>query len=262
MTRTGLITGSLLSTLGLAAAAVLGAQAPAGADEASKPPAVILADVAATMAAVETLHLEGTETTAEGRSQLRLDVKATGSLDLSATQGKQRLRLRSVRSRLYYRANESFWRSGAGAPKAVARKIADRWVKIPAKPSEANSLTRGVAPKNILRCVNEVGGTVVTGPPEAIDGQPAIVLIGAGDQPGSAPGKLYVAASGPPLLLRIVQSGPKRAGGSVDKVCGEDEETIKAADYRLSAFDKPVRIVTPRGAIAFPKTPKAKPKSL
>lgn len=262
MTRTRLFILSLLSVACIAASAMFGTAASLGADEGAKPPVAILADVDAAMATVRTLRLQGTERTAEGRSSIRLDVKDPRTIDLTISLGSERARIRSVHSRLYYKANRAFWRQSGRTKKAVAKLISDRWVKVPAKPSETNEFTEALRPRNILRCVSDVGGSFVTGAPETAGGQAAIVLIGAGDQPGTAPGKLYVAASGPPRLLRIVQSGPTRAGGSVDEVCGEGDDTTKSADYLLSAFDEPLRISTPRDAIDFPKAGKKKPKSL
>src|SRR5437764_268932 len=98
------------------------------------------------------------------------------------------------------------------------------------------------------------GGDTASKPPKQLlpDVQSA-VAEDQGDRPGTNPGQLYVAASGPALPLRVLQTGPQKPGGSADPTCGGGSDTTKSADVRLSNFDKDVKISAPPGALDLQK---------
>ena len=68
---------------------------------------------------------------------------------------------------------------------------------------------------------------------------------------GDAPGEISIAATGAPLPLRIVQSGPVPPGGKHDPRCDSEDDTTTAGDLRLSEFDKPVTLTAPKDAIGL-----------
>jgi hypothetical protein len=73
------------------------------------------------------------------------------------------------------------------------------------------------------------------------------LLATSGDRPGTAPGRLYVAARGPALPVRITQTGPNRAGRTGDPLCDDPDgkNDTTRSDVRLSRFDVPVHIIAP-----------------
>jgi hypothetical protein len=64
-----------------------------------------------------------------------------------------------------------------------------------------------------------------------------------GNLPGSAPGTLYVAASGTPLPLAATEPGPQKPGGAPDRFCGEAQaspSTASTSDLTFSRYNLPV----------------------
>lgn len=130
---------------------------------------------------------------------------------------------------LYFRAPAAFY-AKAGSPTQVAAKVAGRWIKAPATSSSfrrfANFTSGAKFFGGVLGSAASVGMIKVPGV-QVIGGKPAIALADPKD--GS---KLYIAAQGPALPLRI--AGPA-GSGSMDIV-----------DY-----GQPVTLAAPRGALAL-----------
>jgi hypothetical protein len=79
-----------------------------------------------------------------------------------------------------------------------------------------------------------------------------VIVADRGDLPVSTPGKLFVAADGPPLPLRLVLTGRKRPGGTPDRLCGETHispSASTAGDLRFSRDNEPVTITAPAQAL-------------
>ena len=74
-----------------------------------------------------------------------------------------------------------------------------------------------------------------------------------GNVPRGAPGDLYLAASGPLVPLRLVQTGPDRLDGPRNVRCEgpatKDETPTLRSETRMSAFNKAIRIDTPAGVL-------------
>ena len=225
--------------------AVTGTSASAvAAGEASRSPERILRDVAGELRQVRSYRVSGTTVDAHGRARLTADVLASGGLDARLRQGRQVIRLRVVpRGGTYVRANAAFWRRAGSA--ALARRLAGRWVR---SRSGAASAAPEVSPRRLARCLVAVHGTLAERGTARVAGRRAVVVADRGDRPGTSPGRLYVAASGRTLPLRVVQTGPTRPGGRVAG-CSESGDTTRASDLRFSRFDRPLRIRAPRGAI-------------
>jgi hypothetical protein len=63
---------------------------------------------------------------------------------------------------------------------------------------------------------------------------------------------LYVAADGPVLPLREIQTGPHKAGGKVNKRCdAASDDTSTAADVTFSRFDRVPPLRAPRNALSL-----------
>jgi hypothetical protein len=229
----------------LLASAAFAAPLATAADESSKPPEEILADLGRDFAKVRSYHITATTIEESGRVKVRGDVTASGSARFRFAIGRERLRLRVVGKSTFMNGNRAFWGDAATLGReqaALAKRWAGHWVKFPAGMAEMVSPFK---PKRMARCMVRVHGTLEHGGMATVGRRRAIVLIDRGDKPGTAPGRLYVSASGRTLPLRLVQTGPAMPGGRPDPLCAEDDETTTGT-VRFSAFDKPVSIVAPR----------------
>jgi hypothetical protein len=203
----------------------------------------ILSDVARALGKVRSYHVEGESVDEDGRGQFEGDVTASGSMRFSVRVGDARARMVIAGSTSFLNANGQFWRTQSRAPEATARLLSDRWVKVP--PGGQNPLGN-MAPETVAYCLTHDIGTVVVKGRQRFAGQDVVVLTDRGDKPGTAPGDLYVGESG--LPLRVVQTGPRRPG-THDARCGDADGTTTESDIRLSAFDEPVEITAPPGAL-------------
>ncbi|MEV4421465.1 hypothetical protein AB0L40_16000 [Patulibacter sp. NPDC049589] len=205
------------------------------------------------LAAVKSYHLVASQTDPDGYTTITGDITAEGRASVLVRLGPTALRLKVLPGAAYARGNAEYWTANLGKDgKAVADRIADTWVKLPASSADVTDLLDGFAPKTLAACLLVGNGTLKAGPQESIDGTPADVLIDAGDQPGTSPSRLLTATSGPPLPLRVVQTGPRRPGGTPDKRCDDPDDRSTASEATLSAFDRPVTVEAPDGAIELP----------
>jgi hypothetical protein len=213
----------------------------------SKEPEAWLRKAAAAMREVRSVHLEGAATTDTGHYTYSADVARNGSLRYALHMRAQRLELVQSGGNVYMRANAAFWRAN-GMTGAV--RLGSRWVKAPA------AAVRGVAgrlgrltPAGVARCLAQPTGDLVRSGTTTVDGRRAIVIVDRGNRPGDAPGRLYVQADGPALLLRAVQTGRVRQGPGTDPQCSDSEASPMKGDVRLSRFDEDVKVEVPKGAL-------------
>jgi hypothetical protein len=256
----------LLTAMGVAAAcAVLGgcggsgggggstsktAPSPRPAGEATKTPKQILADVSAALGSVRSYHADGTETDKDGRLHLVADISVSGAARFTIDTAGRTAHMVVAGRRTYIKANRAFWVSQGGPSGAkVAKLLSDRWVKVPG--SASRSLTKTLdklQPRTLAYCLTQSTGTVTKAGTASVAGRQVVVLADKGDRPGKSPGRLYVAASGPALPLRQLQTGPQRPG-STNARCDDPTSTTTRSDVRLSAFNRPLHITAPRGAL-------------
>jgi hypothetical protein len=236
--------------LALSALAVLGPLA-AAADESSKTPAQILADLQRDLAKVRSYHFTGSEV--DGRTTLRLagDVSAAGRADITIRQGATVARVILLPPAAYIKANAAYWKANGGrhGPE-LADKLAGRWFKT--NDRSLRSLVADLLPKRLASCVSVGTGTLAKGGTSSVAGKRAVVVVDKGDKPGTTPGRLYVTTSAPILPLRILQTGKRRPGGHIDKRCQDANDTSTASDLRFTAFDEPLHIRPPHGALTVP----------
>ncbi len=181
--------------------------------EASKSPTQILADAASALRAASGFELQGAESQGDQTQRVRLLASPPQSIDMAASTGTAAYELLSVPQGFYVRANASFWTQHLGTRGAV---LADRWIQ--SSSSALSSEIGHFAPATMARCLTEDHGTLSIGGTTSINGQPAIVIRDAGNLPGTQPGTLAVATTGPPYPLRLNAAGHQRAGGHID-VC-------------------------------------------
>lgn len=207
---------------------------------------------------MKSYHFVGETTDEDGEASIEGDVDAAGNAAFTYDLGGREIEVRIVSTLAYMRGNRRFWTDsaggGGGGPRAekVADALAGRWVKAPIAAFGVGDLLKELSPKQLSRCVGVGLGTLSDGGRDEVDGQEVDVLVDAGDEPGTTPGRLFTARSGPPLPLRVLQTGKRKPGGKVDEECDEPDSTSTASDLRLSKFDEPLEVQAPAGAIELP----------
>jgi hypothetical protein len=223
---------------------------------AAKSPQEILTAASAALGKVHSFHMSGTEKDAKGPLSLSGDVSLPGKAKLTLRQGAGIVDFVVIGTEAYIKANNAFWQAQKGTG-AVATLLADKWVKVPAASTPGfGEFTSITDPAKIGHCLLQSHlGTVTKAGSGSVAGQSTVVLEDKGDAPGSSPGKVYIASSGPPLPLRAVQTGAKKAGGTPDAMCGDTgtSSTTITSDLTLSNYGKPVAITAPAGALDLSK---------
>jgi len=217
---------------------------------AAKTPEQLLLGVKAALERVHSYRLRGTQTDKDGPSRITGDVELPGKAQLTLNQGPRVVDVILIGPDTYFKANSAFWRH-LGQAKA-ARLLGNRWVKAPTANAGFSELSTLTDPQLIGRClVGGAHGTLRFAGRGTANGQAAVVIADRGDVPGDAPGKLWVAATGPPLPLRAVQTGPERPGGKPDKTCHEtsSSSTTTASNILIGDYDQPVSISPPPSAL-------------
>jgi hypothetical protein len=204
---------------------------------------------AAALKALKSYHVSGTQTDDDGRAVIEGDVTAAGRAALTYRVGRSEVEFRVLGSTAYVRGNAAYWRAAAGAQGAT---LAGRWIKGRAGDLGAVEVLDSLLPRTLARCLPVGNGTLRTGGTATVDGEPADVVIDAGDKPGTTPSRVFLAGDGPPLPLRVLQTGRRRPGGTLDPKCQDEDDTSTASDLRLSDFDEEVEIATPKDAIELP----------
>jgi hypothetical protein len=238
--------GAILALLG--AAAVLSAcgstnSAAQGNGLASKSPAQIIDAAQAALRSAHSFVAAGTlrqggktvklHIVSGGASRLRVQINQAGSsAEIVATPGAG-----------YVRANRSYWSAQAGS---LASRLANRWIELPA--SASKNLSSGLgqfAPSTLARCLGEDLGRLSSGGRATVDGKQAVLIHQAGNAPGSNPGTLAVAASGPAYPLRVTSTGPTRPGGKVD-ACNNGKGGDVQGSLSLMDFDHAPAVTAPK----------------
>jgi outer membrane lipoprotein-sorting protein len=211
----------------------------------------ILADMRADLAGVHSYHVAGEQSGSDGDMQLTGDFAAPGSLRFKLTQSSGTVEMIATgRSATYIRADRAFWTHEGHVNAGIARRLAGRWVNLggDAGRSLQSSLVQ-FSPENLGRCLSTQTGTVSKQGTSRVDGKATVVLVDKGDRPGTSPGRLFVAATGRTLPLRLVQTGRERPGGKHDPRCGSSDNSTSHSEIRLSRFDAPVKITPPSDAL-------------
>jgi hypothetical protein len=217
-------------------------------NEASKPPAQILADAAGALERVHSLHLEGTQAIGGRRTEVKADLERPGKIRLGFKQKGAAAAIVVSDGSVYIKANSAFWRQQKAT--RAARALADRWFKVPASTADFRDLTKGLDVRTLSRCLVKDHGTLKAGGKSTVNGQPAVVIVDKGDRPGTAPGKLFVATNGAPLPLRVVATGNQRPGGTRDPDCDDPNSPTRAGDeIKFSRYNQALNITAPPSAV-------------
>lgn len=213
----------------------------------SKPPEQVLADAAAALREVKSFHAVAKEGKGGKGRRLQADVAVPGKLRVEFEQAGASASMIVIDDSNYVNANAAFWKQQADAGDQAAQ-LAGRWFKAPS--SVGSDLTKEFDPARLSRCLVKGHGTLSRGGTATVGGRPAVVIVDRGDRPGTNPGRLYVAATGDPLPLRMIATGRERPGGSKDPECDADDSPATPGDeVVLSGYDEPVDIEEPAAAV-------------
>jgi hypothetical protein len=219
--------------------------------EASKSAKQILADAAGALKRARGYVLHGS-LSADGR-QVRLKVvAATGrSLEVAQSQAGANAELIALPNADYVRGNAAFWRPRVGQHAAA---LANHWIQIPSASAQGITASLGrFAPSTLARCLVEDHGSLSVAGKTTVGGRPAVVLKDAGNAPGSAPGTLAVATSGPPYPLRQTATAGQRPGGHVD-VCNDGRANHTRGSLTISHFGSAPAIKAPQHVLKAGQT--------
>lgn len=220
----------------------------------SQPPARILASVRAALGQVHSFHIDGRTIQSGQPATISGDIQVPGRLRVTLHQTQGVAQIIVIGADVYLNANAAYY-AAQGSPATVAGRIANRWVKLPpGGTSGIGTLLAATEPSTIGHCVVATHlGTISVKGRGTVNGQAVIILADKGDAPGSTPGLLYVAASGPPLPLREVQTGRQAPGGTPDAVCHETQTDVSGATtanvVNLSEYNSARAVTAPAGAV-------------
>ena len=230
---------------------------------AAEPALRILAAAEAAIDQVHSFHLQATAvipgTTVLESTYLQLPGVAT----LAEHNGSDTLDLRVIAGRIYFRGNRAYYTS-IGVTGAELTRLPGRWVSAtPAQLPTADGLLALTHPATLGLCLlGQHLGTLSVGGTASVGGRRAVVLLDAGNLPDSAPGRIYIAATGPPLPLRLTRTGPTRPGGTSDAVCDEPaSQLVSSSDEFITRVNAPHAIAAPAGPVSLSRVTQATPNA-
>jgi hypothetical protein len=191
------------------------------------PPVQILTRAQAALAGASSVHIVGAWRSAGQQMALDLKVRgkdgARGTLVLPAGRGGNavslRIQLIIVGRTAYLQADRLLWVGVLGGSSAAADKLAGKWLKTSLDNAKVKPLLQIADPVQLSTGLIKPENNLARGTARQITGQP---VIGVVDQ-GSTGSTIYVATTGPPVPVQIVETGADAAvinftdyGGSVD----------------------------------------------
>jgi hypothetical protein len=220
------------------------------AGEARQSPDRIALDMAVALKSVHSFRFTGTVTGTDGGSftgeiagperAMIVEHRASGSLE-ALTLGAE----------TYLRAAKAYWMSRPDVNAAKAAQLAGRWLELPtaSAPGLTASLSKAASLGALsVQCVQaeEAEGSFLTARPGTFEGHQVVILVSNGSVPGTAPKEIDVAATGPPLPLHVITTGPRKPGGP--KACPSDA-TKDTGELTITDVNRPIQLTAPTGAI-------------
>lgn len=143
--------------------------------------------------------------------------------------GGDEVHIVGYRGQTYLMSSEAFWRS-AGEGK-LAKRMADRWIRFPGSNTFAKDFSGFTNSKSLFSSL-EIGATFTDARTEQLNGRPVHVVTAKGTD-GQGAGTLYIAASGPPYILKVTAP------------------TDNDAALLFSSWGGPARITEPKDAVNY-----------
>jgi pimeloyl-ACP methyl ester carboxylesterase len=220
---------------------------------AAEPAARILAAAEAAIDQVHSFHLQATAVLSGTIVSESNYLQLPGVASLAEHNGSDRLDLRAVAGSVYFRGNRAYYAS-IGVTGAELAKLPGRWLSAtPAQLPTAGGLLALTRPATLGLCLlGQHLGTLSVGGTASVNGRRAVVLVDAGNLPGSAPGRIYIAASGSPLPLRLTRTGPALPGGTSNAVCDQPaSQVVSSSNESITDVNTPLTITAPTGAVSL-----------
>lgn len=197
--------------------------------EASKPPLQVVKDAVAAASTATGVHVSGTIVT--GKEHLTIDfriVQGTGGVGTITTQG---LSFQFVRigDKAYIKGSDAFYKQFAGA--AAATLLHGKWLESDATKGAFASLTGLTDITKLIHQGLAMHGTLRNAGATTYGGRKAVAIDDT-----TKHGTLYVAATGSPYPVAIVNTGPSEPG------------TVS-----FDGWNTTVAITAPKGAIDLSK---------
>jgi hypothetical protein len=194
-------------------------------DEASKPPARVLADAKAAATSASSAHVSGSIKSNGTPTTLDLTTARNKGAKGSMSTNGLNFDLVRIGDTVYIRGSDEFYKHFAGA--AVAQLLHGKWLKAPATRGQLKSIAPLTNISALFAGVSSQHGKLANDGKTTYKGQDVVAIRDTSD--GS---KLYVAATGKPYPLAIVGSKKNQSG------------TITFGDW-----NKSVSLSAPSGAI-------------
>ena len=194
-------------------------------DEASKPPARVLADAKAAATSASSVHVSGS--IESNGTPVTVDltmVRGKGAKGSMTTNGLQFDLLR-IGDTAYIHGSDAFWQHYAGA--GIAQLLHGRWVEASVRQPRFRSLAPLTSIGLLLGAVSSHHGKLANDGTTTYEGQQVVLIRDTSDN-----SKLYVAATGKPYPVAITGGRRGQSG------------TITFDDW-----NEPVSLSAPKGAI-------------
>ncbi len=181
----------------------------------------------------QSFTLVGTVTESKQTISFRVSSDTTngqGEGSLSIKKGTAEMRL--VAGTVYLKGDAKFWTEESG--KSAASELAGRWVSTSVNSTTGKQLATFVNGSEFLKELfnsNQNNSVFAFAGTAKVDGQPATVITGH-DKKNTTGGKVYVAKSPTPYVLRLVFHSSSGSGS-----------------LNFSGYNQPVNPVAPTGAI-------------
>lgn len=192
---------------------------------ASESPSAILKATSTAVQSLQSVHVQGSGADAGKLVGFDLTLKAgvgsTGSLSLNGDS----IKVVILGGEVYINGSQAFWKANTSA--AVAQLVAGKWLKGPSTGSFASFAEFGSLSK-LFQTLFASHGKLTKSAKTTVRGVSAIGLVDT-----TQGGTLYVAATGQPYPLEIVNRGKSSGGGTLS----------------FTRFNAPVQITAPSGAI-------------
>jgi hypothetical protein len=217
--------------------------------EAHKSPEQIQADTVAALRGLHSFRVAGNVVDAKGAAQISAEIAAPGKALLVERRTSSTLEVITLGPETYLNASRSYWAAQQNLTPTQVAVFANRWLKLPtsSNPNLETGIRRITNPKVMATCLAARKEALRNAGTGTVNGRPAVIVANSGSGPGTAPGKVYVAATGPAWPLRAIVTGPRKPGGPAG--CQTSGNTQTASDFIFSSFNQPINIAAPAGAL-------------